>query len=126
MKPITIGVVALLVAAGAIVFIATREAPAPEAPAPVASAPATPPPARAAARTDRGRPRARPGNHTAGKESAGGKEGRARGPGRAGRTPTLASLTLDTDVPGASVFIDRQFVGTTPLSLDKLEPGTKR
>jgi hypothetical protein len=40
--------------------------------------------------------------------------------------PTLASLTLETDVPGASVFIDRQFVGNTPLSLDKLEPGSKR
>lgn len=40
--------------------------------------------------------------------------------------PTMASLTLETDVPGASVFIDRQFVGNTPLSLDKLEPGTKR
>ena len=39
---------------------------------------------------------------------------------------TLASLQLDTDVPGASVFIDRQFVGNTPLSLDKLEPGSKR
>src|SRR4051812_37445672 len=32
--------------------------------------------------------------------------------------PTLASLKLDSDVPGASVFIDRQFVGNTPLSLD--------
>lgn len=40
--------------------------------------------------------------------------------------PTLASLSLDTDVPGASVFIDRQFVGNTPLSLDKLQPGSKR
>jgi hypothetical protein len=40
--------------------------------------------------------------------------------------PKLASLRLDTDVPGASVFIDRQFVGNTPLSLDKLEPGSKR
>jgi len=40
--------------------------------------------------------------------------------------PTLASLNLECDVPGASVFIDRQFVGTTPLSLDKLEPGSKR
>ena len=38
----------------------------------------------------------------------------------------LASLKLETDVPGASVFIDRQFVGNTPLSLDKLEPGAKR
>jgi hypothetical protein len=40
--------------------------------------------------------------------------------------PTLASLRLTTDVPGASVFIDRAFVGNTPLSLDKLAPGTKR
>lgn len=40
--------------------------------------------------------------------------------------PTLASLSLETDVPGASVFIDRQFVGNTPLSLDKLAPGSKR
>jgi hypothetical protein len=40
--------------------------------------------------------------------------------------PKLASLTLETDVPGAAVFIDRVFVGNTPLSLDKLEPGSKR
>jgi hypothetical protein len=39
---------------------------------------------------------------------------------------TLASLKLDSDVPGASVFIDRQFVGITPVTLDKLEPGSKR
>jgi hypothetical protein len=35
-------------------------------------------------------------------------------------------LSLESDVPGASVFIDRQFVGNTPLKLDKLEPGSKR
>ena len=40
--------------------------------------------------------------------------------------PTLASLRLESDVPGASVFIDRQFVGNTPLTLDRLEPGPKR
>ena len=39
---------------------------------------------------------------------------------------TLASLTLTSDVPGASVFIDRQFVGNTPLKLDNLEPGARR
>ena len=44
----------------------------------------------------------------------------------ASAAPTLASLTLESDVPGASVFIDRQFVGNTPLSLDKLQPGIKR
>ena len=39
---------------------------------------------------------------------------------------TRASLTLESDVPGASVFIDRQFVGNTPLTLNQLEPGTRR
>ena len=47
-------------------------------------------------------------------------------PAPASAAPTLASLQLETDVSGASVFIDRQFVGNTPLSLDKLEPGSKR
>ena len=40
--------------------------------------------------------------------------------------PTLSSLTLDSDVPGASVFIDRQFVGNTPLTLGQLQPGSRR
>ena len=40
--------------------------------------------------------------------------------------PTLASLRLESDVPGASVFLDRTFVGNTPLTLVGLEPGTKR
>ena len=39
--------------------------------------------------------------------------------------PTLATLSLQSDVPGASVFIDRQFVGNTPLKLENLEPGRK-
>ena len=40
--------------------------------------------------------------------------------------PTLATLTLESDIPGASVFIDRQFVGNTPLTLDRLQPGAKQ
>jgi PEGA domain-containing protein len=40
--------------------------------------------------------------------------------------PKLASLRLESDVPGASVFIDRQFVGNTPLTLNDLQPGSKR
>ena len=39
--------------------------------------------------------------------------------------PTTATLILNTDVPGASVFINREYVGTTPLKVDKLEPGEK-
>lgn len=40
--------------------------------------------------------------------------------------PTLASLTLESDVPGAAVFINRAFVGNTPLSLERLEPGARQ
>src|SRR5262245_21765740 len=47
-------------------------------------------------------------------------------PPAAPAAPKLASLKLETDIQGASVFIDLKFVGNTPLSLDKLEPGSKR
>jgi hypothetical protein len=40
--------------------------------------------------------------------------------------PTLATLVLESDVPGASVFVDRQYVGTTPLRLGEIEPGSKQ
>jgi hypothetical protein len=44
-------------------------------------------------------------------------------PALAASSPVRASLIVDSDVPGASVFIDRTFVGNTPLQLDRLEPG---
>jgi hypothetical protein len=33
-------------------------------------------------------------------------------------------LRIDADVPKAQVFIDRQFVGTTPLTAANVKPGT--
>lgn len=38
--------------------------------------------------------------------------------------PELGVLRIEADVPGAQVFIDRQFVGTTPLTADNVKPGT--
>jgi hypothetical protein len=35
-----------------------------------------------------------------------------------------ARLRVESDVPGASVFLDRKFVGTTPVELDDLSIGT--
>lgn len=35
-------------------------------------------------------------------------------------------LVIDTDVPGASVFVDREFVGNSPVTLKGVTPGTKR
>jgi PEGA domain len=36
----------------------------------------------------------------------------------------LGTLRIETDVPGAQVFIDRQFIGTTPLTAENVKPGT--
>ncbi len=36
------------------------------------------------------------------------------------------TLTVESDVPGASVFVDREFVGTAPVTLKDLTPGSKR
>jgi hypothetical protein len=33
-------------------------------------------------------------------------------------------LRIETDVPGAQVFIDRQFIGNTPLTAENVKPGT--
>jgi PEGA domain-containing protein len=38
----------------------------------------------------------------------------------------LGTLRIDADVPRAQVFIDRQFVGTTPLTAESVKPGTHR
>jgi hypothetical protein len=39
---------------------------------------------------------------------------------------TRATLTVESDVPGASVFVDRQFVGTAPVTLKDVAPGSKQ
>jgi len=40
--------------------------------------------------------------------------------------PTKGTLNVTSDVAGASVFLDRNYVGTTPLTLDGVEPGARR
>ena len=38
--------------------------------------------------------------------------------------PELGTLRIATDVAGASVFIDRQFIGTAPVTAEHVKPGT--
>jgi hypothetical protein len=40
--------------------------------------------------------------------------------------PTTGTLRVDADVPGASVFLDRTFVGTVPATIDNVAPGPHR
>ncbi len=122
-KPLALAVAALLIVGGAYLYLkrgtppverpAADVAAAPSSPAAEPAAPVAPPPDAAApapapARTAPRKadpPPAAPAEPSA---------------------PTLATLILDTDVPGASVFVNREYVGTTPLRLDRLEPGTQQ
>jgi hypothetical protein len=47
-------------------------------------------------------------------------------PAKAAADPELGTLHIDSDVPGAQVFLDRQLVGKTPLTLPDVTPGTHR
>jgi hypothetical protein len=38
--------------------------------------------------------------------------------------PTAGELRIDSDVPGAMVFLDRKYLGETPVTAKDVEPGT--
>jgi len=80
---------------------ATQEAPRPEAPAPKPSVVRRPPaPAPAAAPSPAS---------TAPTPAA---------------APEVGTLRIDSDVPGARVFIDQEYIGTTPVTVPNIKPGT--
>lgn len=119
-----------LVGLAVVVFVLTREprpsatpagagtgTEAPAAPAPMArSEPAAPAGTPAAATPAPAAPRKAPATRRA--------EPAPAPPPEEPAAPALATLILDSDVSGASVFLNRQYVGTTPLRLPKLDPGT--
>jgi hypothetical protein len=115
-----IGVGVTLVAGAVLVF---RPARGPEAPAP-AAVPAQPdaPPSTTRPRADAESaapaattpPRARPA-----RRDAAPAETVSTAP-----APVHPLLIVDSDVPGASVFVDRQYLGTTPLRTTAVAPGT--
>jgi len=39
-------------------------------------------------------------------------------------SPDVATLRIQSDVPGAQVFIDRQFIGAAPVTAENIKPGT--
>jgi hypothetical protein len=122
--PIMVGVIFVLVILLSALFYYTRTPPPSEP-----RAPATAPPAAAAPPREEPSAATRPVAPPSAPRDA---------PRRATRepaatvepvppaAPTRGSLTVESDVAGASVFLDRQFVGTTPVTLNDLEPGAKR
>lgn len=127
----TISIVAVLVVLVAVaVFLIGPEGPRPvsheaappaiaEAPRPVAAAeppkaeaPVTVAPARRPAKRE---PNGKPAPEVA-----------ATAPAPAEASPTAGTLHIDSDVPGAQVFIDRQFIGVTPITAPNVTPGSHR
>jgi hypothetical protein len=117
------GLVVVLLVAAAVWWLsgrredapATATAPAPEArpaPAPAGPAPAAEPERRAPAAEPRAAKKAVPDSNPA--------------PAEASPAAEAATLVVESDVPGASVFLDREFVGTAPVTLKNVAPGSKR
>ena len=48
----------------------------------------------------------------------------AEAPAPVASAPELGTLRIEADVPNAQVFIDRQFVGTAPVTAANVKPGT--
>ena len=120
--PIIAGVLVVLLLIAAGLWFLTR---APEKTPTAASAPTATPAPAAPPRTVEATPAPAP---TEG--------GRRPAPKKPAEAPPAAepaapkadavTLTVESDVPGASVFVDREFVGTAPVTLKDLAPGTKR
>jgi hypothetical protein len=117
-KAVVIGAVTVVLGAGAALLLRSGD---PE-PAPAANASAPAPAPRVVLKKADPAPAAEAPRKAAPRKTAPRPVEAAPAP----KAPTMASLSLQSDVPGASVFIDRQFVGNTPLQLDNLEPGSKR
>lgn len=94
---------------------ATSPAPTAAPGAPPRAAPRDTPDTRAAAPARPGRRAPESGSRSA-PESAPAPEAAA--------AAELGTLRIETDVPGAQVFIDRQFIGTAPLTAEHVKPGT--
>jgi PEGA domain len=48
----------------------------------------------------------------------------AEAPAPVASAPELGTLRIEADVPNAQVFIDRQFIGTAPVTAEGVKPGT--
>ena len=109
----------LLLVSGIAFYLFSRPAPAPVR-TPVATAPSpvvVPRPAPAPAPAEAPRPARRAAAPAP--EAAPPPPVEAPAP-----APDLVTLHVDSDVPGAQVFVDRQFIGAAPLTTTDVKPGS--
>ncbi len=122
---------AIVLTGAFVLFSLTRPQPGPsvpaspvEQPAPRIEQPSTEPPA---AKEERKPSPPEPTSRTARREP--GPPTTAPPPPAAGPVtvaPEAGILHIDSDIPGAQVFIDRVFIGATPVTAPNVKPGTHR
>jgi hypothetical protein len=117
-----------VVLAGAFaLFTLPRPGPQPVQP-PAAVEPSAPRPA-GDARAEAGAPPSQPAPRIARREPAAApapKPAPPPAPDPVPAPPATGTLSIDSDVPGAQVFIDRVFIGATPVIAPNVKPGTHR
>ena len=124
MRPRIVVIVILLVAAAIAAFyvgawVRERQEPAAKPAAAPAPAPKVAAPKPAPAEPPKAEPAPAPRRRTS-------KPAPAPAPPAVEAVPTTGTLHIDSDVPGASVFIDRQYIGTTPVTTKDVAPGSHR
>ena len=124
MRPRIVVIVILLVAGAIAAFyvgawVRERQGPAAKPAAAPAPAPKVAAPKPAPAEPPKAEPAPAPRRRTS-------KPAPAPAPPAVEAVPTTGTLHIDSDVPGASVFIDRQYIGTTPVTTKDVAPGSHR
>ena len=124
MRPRIVVIVILLVAGAIAAFyvgawVRERHGPAAKPAAAPAPAPKVAAPKPAPAEPPKAEPAPAPRRRTS-------KPAPAPAPPAVEAVPTTGTLHIDSDVPGASVFIDRQYIGTTPVTTKDVAPGSHR
>ncbi len=120
---VLVGAVVAGLVVGLTLLTVTRSGrPSPAAPPAETSAPASAAREEAAAAAPPAAPAARAPAPPARRPAAEAPAPAAPPPAEA--APELGTLTIDSDVPGAQVFIDRRFIGAAPATARDLTPGT--
>ncbi|MEP7117348.1 MAG: PEGA domain-containing protein [Acidobacteriota bacterium] len=124
--PLVAGLVVVLLLIGGGTWFYTREPAAPSV-AEKATPAASPRPAPPAPRKAEPTPEKAPEPAATARREAAPKPAAPAAAAKAeSASADSATLTVESDVPGASVFVDREFVGTAPVTLKSVAPGTKR
>jgi hypothetical protein len=125
-RVLVVVIVGAVLASGFLAFYFSRAEPKPVAPAARAERPAPPPPVIERKTEPLPSEPAPPAARRAPAKPAATAAPSAAAPEPAAAAPATATLRIDSDVPGAQVFVDRVYVGAAPVTAPNVAPGSHR